>query len=644
MYYGVQYYPEHWPESRWPVDARMMQAAGVNGVRMGEFAWSAIEPAEGQLDFGLFDRAIALLADHGIRTLMCTPSRTPPPWVYRQYPGVRNTTVDGKLNNAGFRYLIGLAHGEFVQLAERIDRAVIEHFAGNDAIAGWQIDNEVGQGNDCYCEQCRMLFHTYLREKYGTVERLNAAWGTHFWSFTFNDFAEVPFPDRLQHPSPQLALEYRRFMSKLNVDFTRWRYELIHKLDPGKWVTTNFQSFMVQHTDYHQMATTLDINGMNYYPARSSEFILDYYRGARGKALVLEQCTRLGPVDIGEGWMRLWAWRAIAHGAAGINFFRWRMCRWGQEQHADGILPHGGQENRRYRELARMGGEVTTAGELIDRTQPQAEVALLSSYESRWAIEFGVGQKEMRAELDAIRFHDALVRQNVTTDALDPREDLSRYRLVIAPRLFCVDAAVAANLERFVREGGVLCLTAASGVVDEYNVSFDVPRPGPLRELAGVEVSDLAPLHESVPLAAAGIPGLGGASAQGMADEVHPTTAQVVATFDGGWRRGLPAITLNRYGAGTVVYLGTILDGAPLNTFVRYLRELAGVAPIMETPFGVVAHERFGEGVRLRFLLNYNDAPAIVTLPDGWRDAFTGEPGDAVEIPAVDMRLLVSKS
>jgi len=248
----------------------------------------------------------------------------------------------------------------------------------------------------------------------------------------------------------------------------------------------------------------------------------------------------------------------------------------------------------------------------------------------------------MRAELDAIRFHTAFVQQNVTTDALDPRADLSRYKLVIAPRLFVVDAAIAANLERFVAGGGVLCLTAASGVVDEYNVSFDTPRPGPLRELAGVEVSDLSPLHAPVSLQAAPILGLFRGEGQGMADEIHPTTAETLATFDGGWRRGLPAITINRYGAGTVIYLGTILEGESLAAFVRYLRGLAGVEPLMATPAGVVAHERVGDGLRLRFLLNHTDAPVTVTLPAGWRDAFTGQPCAAVEIPAVDMRLVTA--
>jgi beta-galactosidase len=289
-----------------------------------------------------------------------------------------------------------------------------------------------------------------------------------------------------------------------------------------------------------------------------------------------------------------------------------------------------------------MGQEIRAVGDLIDRTRPEAGVALLSSYESRWAIEFGLGQREMRAELDAVRFHDALVRQNVTTDALDPREDLSRYRLVIAPRLFVVDAAIAANLERFVAGGGVLCLTAASGVVDEFNVSFDVPRPGPLRQMTGIEISDLAPLHEPVPLRTAPDLGMAPAVARVMADEIHPQTAEVLATFAGGWRAGLPAITRNRHGAGKVIYLGTVLEGAALDAFVRYLRDLAGVQPVLATATGVVAHERRGRDARLLFLLNYHDVPATVALSDGWRDAFTGQPCAQVEVAGVDMRLLVA--
>jgi beta-galactosidase GanA len=306
MYYGVQYYPEQWPEERWPVDAEMMQRAGVNTVRMGEFAWSAYEPHEGELNFDWMDRAVKLLNNHGIQVIMCTCSRTPPPWVFKKYPGILNVLPDGRTNNYGMRYTIGLTHPEFIQIAERIDRAVIEHFANHPGIIAWQIDNEVGGGNDCYCPRCLATFQDYLRDKYGTVEKLNQSWGEHFWSFHFSDFSEVPLPAN----NPQLSLEYRRFLSHLNVEFSRSRSEMIHKIDPGKFVTTNFQSFVMKHTDYFQTARVIDLPGMNHYPPRSPEFLLDYYRGEKGSVLVLEQLSRLMEWDTGEGWMRLWAYRA----------------------------------------------------------------------------------------------------------------------------------------------------------------------------------------------------------------------------------------------------------------------------------------------------------------------------------------------
>jgi beta-galactosidase len=645
MFYGVQYYPEHWPEDRWAVDAQMMQEAGINVVRMGEFAWSALEPCEGKLDFSWMDRAVSLLDEHGIKTIMCTPSRTPPPWVFDRYPGVRNVGADGHIVNYGRRYTIGLSHSEFIQLAQRIDRAVVEHFAGNDAIAGWQVDNEVGGGNDCFCERCRRRFHRYLEIKYGTIEALNAAWGEHFWSFHFTTWEEVPLP--ANNPSyfsnPQLSLEYRRFLSGLNIEFTRWRSELIHKLDPGKPVTTNFQSFSARHTDYAQVAKVIDLNGMNHYPPRSPELILDYYRGARGTMLPVEQFTRLLPVDTGPGWMRLWAYMAIAHGACGVNFFRWRCCRWGQEQHRDGILPHDGQRARRYEELLHMGGEIARIGEKIDLTRPQSQAAIVLSFEARWALEAGLGVREWDPAQDAIAIHNALRDRNVPTDALDPREDLSSYRLVFAPRLFCLDGPTADNLRAFVENGGILCLTAPSGVVDEYNVSFDTPRPGPLAEAAGIRISDFSPLHEALPLHSTFIPGIEGTEVSVLSDEVHPTTAQVLATYDAGWRKGLPAITVSRWGKGQVIYVGTSLRGESLEALVVYLCTEAGIANLCETSKGLHVYQRVGQETRLWFALNYTEETLSFALPGTWTDILTGETFSG-EIPVgpVDLRVLQS--
>ncbi len=637
MYFGVQYYPEHWPEARWRVDIEMMKRAGVNTVRMGEFAWSALEPEEGHYTFEWLDRVLALLNENGIKTIMCTMSRTPPPWAFRKYPGIVNIRQDGHVNRYGQRYTVGLGHPEFVELSQRIDGKVIEHFAGNDAIVGWQIDNEVGGYNDCFCDRCLAQFRMYLRRRYGAVENLNEKWGANFWSFRFSDFDEVPLPEN----QPQLALAYRRFMSEQNIAFARWRAEKIRALDPDKWITTNFQSFGASHTDYARLAPLLDYNGMNHYPPRSPELILDLYRYGGKPTLALEQCTRLANKDIGKGWMRLWAYQAIAHGIQGINFFRWRCCRWGQEQFGDGILPHGGHENRRYRELVRMGMEIQHIGDLIDGTHPEAKVAVLHSYESRWTFTGARGlPSDMNPVDDAVRYHQGLMRENIMTDALDPRGDLSPYRLVIAPRLFCVDAVIASNLRKFVQEGGILCLTAASGVVDEYGVSFAHPRPGLLANIAGVQVSDLAPLKDLVKLASAALPTIDGLNGRIMADEIYPTSAKVLARFDSGWRKGLPAITENPVGKGRVIYVGTVLEDEALDVLLAYLCQLARIAGIMQTPEGVTAYERCGDQKRLLFLLNYTETPKIVAFAESWQDAFSGEITQKIEIPPVDLRIL----
>lgn len=635
MKFGVQYYPEHWPRERWPVDAAMMQRAGVNVVRMGEFAWSAYEPRDGSLDFSWMERAIELLGKHGVRTILCTCSRTPPPWIYRKHPGMVSTGQNGIACNTDGRYRVGLAHEEFIEQSQRIDEAVIRHFSGCDNVIAWQVDNEVGGCNDCYCPRCRKAFQAYLAGKYGTPEALNEAWGSHFWSFAFNDLSEVPTPGS----QPQLALEYRRFMSHLNIEFTRWRSELIHKLDPGKPTTTNFQNIYSAHTDNHELARTIDVTGTNHYPSRTPELTLDYYRGSRGTLWVLEQHTRLQTVDTPDGWMRLWAWMAVAHGANAVVHFRWRQCRWGQEQFADGLLPHAGQENRFYKDLSRMGAELKQVADMIEKTEPRAQVAIVYSYESRWGVQAGFG--ELDPVIEAVDYHKGLARRVTAIDAMDPREDLSRYRLVIAPRLWMVDSRVASNLRQYVEAGGTLCLTLGSGVVDEYGKSFDQPRPGPLRDLAGITVSDLAfDTGLQLKLESSVIAGLNGAAGHMAADEIHPEGAEVIVTHGIGWRRGRPAITSHKAGKGRVIYVGVRLDSTAIHALVDWLGETNGIPQRLERIDKVSVYERTCDEYRLLFLINWSDDRHTMEVGKGWRDAFSAEPVSAVAIPANDLRIV----
>jgi len=637
MKFGVQYYPEQWPEERWVIDAQQMKAAGVNTVRMGEFGWSSHEPLEGKLDFSWLERAIDLFGDHGIKTILCTCSRTPPLWAYRKYPGITAVDANGRSKATDHRYHVGLAHPEFIELSKRIDEAVIRHFALNPNVVAWQVDNEVGSNNDCFCDRCLSTFHEYLENKYGTAEALNEAWGSHFWSYRINDFREVPLP----REQPQPVLEYRRFMSQVNNEFCLWRASLMHELAPGKPVTTNFQNLYLSHTDYHEMGRTIDVNGMNHYPARTPELALDYYRGARRDLWILEQETHLNKQNNPDGWMRVQAWMAIAHGATAMVFFRWRQCRWGREQFGDGILPHSGEKRRLYEELARMGEEIDRLGSRIEETRPQSELAIVYSYESRWAVDVAGYGKELDPVKEAIDWHRVLASKVCSVDAMDPHEQLSNYKLVIAPRLWMVDKGLAENFETYVREGGTLCLTAGSGIVDAYGKSFPEARPGLLRELVGISVSDLA-CHEGLTgeIYSDAIPALQGAICHGVIDTIHPEKANVLAIHENGWRRGTPAITEHSVGMGRVIYLGTMLDEKGIAALVDWLCQRCSIQSRIKTPPSVSVNKRRGDKERLLFLLNRGEQPETIQLGEKWRDAFTDDLCSEVTIPPVDVKIL----
>ncbi len=641
MKFGVQYYPCHWPERQWSEDVAKMKEAGVKFVRMGDLAWSAFEPTPGTFDFSWMERAIALFGEAGIKTILCTCSRTPPPWLYRAKPEMLPVDQHGTPLHADGRYAVALAHPSFVEEAERIDSAMIKYFSGNENIAAWQIDNEIGCHTDCYCDHCLSEFHTYLEGKYKDPKLLNQAWGKHFWAFSIERFEDVPRP----FENPHIQLEYRRFLSSLNVAFAASRAKMMRAADPDKPVTTNFQNLYWDHTDYHALSEVLDVNGMNHYPARTPELALDCLRGDKGEVWVLEQQTHLPAIDSPPGWMRLWAWMAIAHGASALIFFRWRQCRYGCEQFGDGLLPHSGQENRLYGEFKKMGRELGVLSEVIEQTRPRANVAITYGYESRWAVKASVYPENVDPVMEAVDLHKALARVVTSIDAVDPRADFSSYRLIIAPRMWLVDEVVAENLRAFVSAGGTLCLTAGSGIVDEFGKCFEEARPGRLSGMAGVWVSDFLATDElDLGIESISEPKLNGLAGGVLVDEIHLDGAEVIASHSRGWRKGSPAITRNRLGKGQVIYLGLRLEEACCEPFVEWLAKQAGVPQAFERTEGVSVYERIGEDYKLLFLLNWSDEAKHMEIGDGWVDILSqSSAGSEILIDANDLRILKSE-
>jgi beta-galactosidase len=623
-----------------------MQEAGINTVRLAEFAWSYLEPCPDHFDFGWLDQALDILYSHGIQAVLGTPTASPPPWVMAMYPDAYRVLESGVRQTYGNRREYCPTHPGYRERGRIVTGAMAEHYASHPAIIGWQIDNEFG--DRCYCPICRAAFQAWLQEKYGSLDTVNAAWGTIFWSHVYTDWSQIPVPvDTGGVPNPGLDLDYRRFMSDAYVRFQQEQVDILRQICPKHFITHNFMGFGYDRINYFDLARTLDFVAWDNYPRTQWHIAMkvspapialghDTMRGLKGKNFwVMEEESGSGGWQLvgmtpRPGEIRLWTYQAIAHGADAIVYFRWRTARFGTEQYWHGILDHDARPRRRYREVKRIGAELKQVGDQLLGAESQAQVAMVLSYDTRFAFQGQPNHADFSFPALFAGYYTALHRRNVGVDIVPPTADLSRYRLVLVPAMYVLDQEAAANLRRYVENGGLLLTTARSGVKDETNTVVNMPLPGLLAEVCGVEVDeyDTLPADVNVPLALelpGDAPDTPAVHAQLWCDVLAPTTAQTVARYRGEYYAGRAAVTLNRFGRGQAVYVGTVGDAALHDALVDWLVETAGVTPALTTLDGVEAVERWKDGYRLLFLLNHADQPRDVTLPQPMTDLLTGQ-------------------
>ncbi len=530
-----------------------------------------------------------------------------------------------------------------------------EHYADHPAVIGWQIDNELG--GRCFCSICRAQFQVWLQEKYGSLDRLNSAWGSVFWSHVYTDWSQIPVPlETGGVPNPGLDLDYRRFMSDVYVCFEQGQVEILRQTCPNHFVTHNFMGFHFDQIDYFDLARPLDFVAWDNYLRTgwsldknadivASALAHDTMRGLKGRSfwLMEQQAGSGGWQTVGlnprPGEMRLWTYQAIAHGADAVVYFRWRTARFGAEQYWHGMLDHDGQPRRRYRELQVIGAELKRVGEQILGAESRPQVAMLLCYDTRFAFQAQPNHPDFKYSELFAGYYKALQRRNVGVDIVPPGAELSRYRLVLAPALHVLGQEVADNLRRYVEKGGTLLTTARAGVKDEVNAVVDMPLPGLLADVCGVEVDEYEalPVDLKVPLGLE-LPGPSpktqAAYARLWCDVLTPTTAQTIGRYRAGTGKACPyyagqaAITLNPFGQGQAMYVGTLGDEALQDTIVGWLVDATCVSPALTTPQDVEAVERWKNGQRLLFLLNHADQAREVVLPQPMTDLLTGQPVD----------------
>ena len=657
--YGADYYPEAWPESQWGKDAEMMQAAGINFVRMGEFSWVKMEPEEGHFDFSWLDRALKILSAHGIHAVLGTPTASPPAWLYAEYPDIAAMNAEGIRYRFGSRRNYCLHNPHFLAATRQIVTALAEHYKDNPAVIGFQIDNELGNPY-CYDNYCLTAFQNWCRDKYKTLDALNRAWGTVFWGHTYTAWPQIPLPWNTLYGvhNPSLELDYDRFFSDSTKNYLELQARILRRIAPTKAITTN-EMGMFDAIDYSRLNTSLDFVAWDNYPMfdqNQSDYFgpalaHDLMRGSKHNQnfMVMEEeaglpgWTTFWGHQAPPGLYRVWAYQAVAHGADGVCFFRWRTSTYGTEQYWQGILDQDSYPNSRYHVIARMGKEIQRLTPILEGSHVVSQVALLVSPDSRWAFHIQPLTRGFNYNRQLHRYYDAFRRRAVNVDVTFPQDNFSAYKVLVAPSLFVVNSELVRKLTQFVNHGGLLILSYRSGVKDSHNVFTTRTLPGRLAPLAGISIHDYDPEttqpQKIVMSDGASYP------ADVWFDILTLLTARVLVTYGENFYAGQPAVTINHYGRGAVIYVGT---ESPSNRFydglVKLAARRAGLTFGPKLPTGIEMAARQKPGEKIIFLLNYTGKPQSVELGTATRNALTGQTEPVnVAIPPYDLRVLTQR-
>ena len=649
---GVDYYPEQWPEQMWEQDADRMKECGVKVVRMAEFAWSRMEPEEGTYDFEWLDRAVSVFADRRMQVVLCTPTCTPPLWVFEKYPEIIQTGPDGQRIAIGIRGHRCMNSPVYRTLCEKIIRQLVSRYRDNPAVIAYQIDNEL-EANHCRCEVCQESFQNWMRKKYRNVQEVNTAYGNSVWSGEYSSFSQVkpPMGDFIKWQNPSLTLDYNRYASESTVAYLEFQRTLIHSLDPDAWITTN--SWLCENMpDFYDLFQNLDMVSYDNYPTTvlpesqeelySHAFHLDLMRGIKQQNFwIMEQLS--GAVG---SWMPMspspepgmikgYALQAIAHGADTVVHFRWRTAVAGAEMYWHGILDHSDVPGRRYEEFRELCRIVDGLQEM-DGSYVKNSVALLYSSDNEYGFKLQ-HQAEGMYYLEQLKsLHDGFTAIGVGVDIIDESADLSAYEIVLAPMMLITHEETEKALHEFAAQGGTILLTNRSGVKDSYNKCVMQPLPGIYRELVGARVREYnAPgsylgqlkltddvLRENYKKSCRYYPG-------GEADEkllrenavyrqwcdvLEAETAQVFAEYGDRYYSGSAAVTRNCYGAGTVYYIGTVCDRMFYISLAKCMASEKKIFYYDNLPLGVEVTYRQKDEKLWRFVFNNTNKEQKVCL------------------------------
>jgi len=629
LYLGTAWYPEQWPESRWEADLTLMEQAGVRFVRITEFAWSSMEPTEGNYNFDWIDHAIAAAAKHHIAVVLGTPGATPPAWLTQKYPEVLRIKQDGQRDQHGNREQFNWSSPKYLELTRGIVERMAKRYGHNPNVIGWQIDNEYA--NLSYGDDVKAQFQDWLRKQYKTLDNLNARWTTAYWSESYSDWSQIPIQEN--YGNPGLLLNWKRFVSDTWRAYQKNQLDVIRpNSDPRQFITTNMMGWFDGY-DHYTVSQDLDLASWDDYVGRGH---LDPYRNGAAHDLtrgflrknfwVME--TQPGFVNwnavntaLDKGEIRAMAWHDIGHGADAVSYWQWRSALNGQEELHGTLLGADGTPVPIFSEVAQLGKEFAKAGPALAGTSPHSQVAILHSYESRWAINWQRHSHDFDPVNQILSYYKPLRNLSQSVDIVQPTAPLDGYKLVVAPGLAVLSDEAAKNLIAYVQNGGHLVLGQRAGMKDGDNSLQPHRGPGRLTDILGGRVEQFYAIDDADPSAAIPVEGKWGTTTSKIWAELLSTSApdtEVLMRYgkSNGWLDGQPAAITRKVGKGRITYIGAWMDDATLLTAAKWMTETSGVtAAFGPVPEGVDVYPREGNGKKVFILVNFAKTSQSVTLP-----------------------------
>ena len=645
--YGGDYNPDQWLDRPdiLEEDIRFMKESHVNCATVGIFAWTTLEPEDGVYRMEWLKQIVDHLYENGIYTVLATPSGAYPAWMAQKYPEILQTHSDGQRRWFGGRHNFCPSSPVMRRKTKEIDQKLSEILGNHPGVILWHISNEMGNNEReaaCHCELCQKAFREWLKKKYQTLDRLNQAWWTKFWSHTFTDWDQIHSPSSYgEYNLHGLKLDWKRFVNERMVDFCREEIQAV-RTHSDRPVTTNMMGFF-KALNYQKWAADMDIISWDNYPywhseanelAQAAEISAQHssFRALKKQPYLMMESVPSSvnwrPKNILKrpGMNDLSSLQAIAHGCNSVQYFQWRQSRGSCEKFHGAVVGHlNGDNTRVFRDVTELGERLENLSAQIMGSCNRPKVAVIFDAENGWAIE---DTWAVDNELDYckmfVKYYRPLWEMGIDTDVVDMTDDLTNYRIVIAPYNYMYRDGYVEKVKKFVAQGGIYVTTCWSGEADENDLCFLDEHP--LREMLGIRTEEYdvpgeywenSWCYEGKEYPATGICGL-----------VHEESAEVLARYQKDFYAGMPVLTKNTYGKGKAYYIAAESNLDFLRAVYRRILEEAEVSCNFKAclPEGVTVNERVtDEGEGIFFLQNYNRESTTITLEKEYRDLETGE-------------------